>query len=237
MRIALELAPGTVSDETNYSATGSYIDNKNVRFWRGKPETIGGWTAFTDDVLTGICRGVLPWSDRFGRVNVAFGTNTHLFVSRLGEMADITPSGLLDGTVDTTLYDGGYGSAGYGRGAYDVGLVEETARSWSLVNWGEALIASPSGGGIYLWENDLTADATVIAAAPSAVNRVLVTATRQVCAIGCPEEVSNAYNPMCIRFSDIEDYDEWTSAPDNNAYEYIVPGGGSVIDGRVFGED
>lgn len=50
------------------------------------------------------------------------------------------------------------GGPGYGIGAYDVGdygqgstLTEYFPRTWSMDQWGQNLIASPRGGGIYEW--------------------------------------------------------------------------------------
>ena len=42
MRIALDVPPGLVSDDTTFSSTGRYEDAANMRFWRGRPQTIGG---------------------------------------------------------------------------------------------------------------------------------------------------------------------------------------------------
>lgn len=55
----------------------------------------------------------------------------------------------------------GLGSAGYGTGAYGSGTygspssVDVAARTWSLDNWGEFLVAAPRGGDIYEWTPDV----------------------------------------------------------------------------------
>ncbi len=47
----------------------------------------------------------------------------------------------------------GYGTGGYGTGGYGSpsSAQELDARTWSLVNWGQNLIANPNWGGIYEW--------------------------------------------------------------------------------------
>jgi hypothetical protein len=55
-------------------------------------------------------------------------------------------------------------------------------------------------------------------------------------ALGCNEEVSGVFNPLCIRWSDIEDYTDWTSTAQNNAGEWILESGGRIVCGRVIGD-
>lgn len=47
----------------------------------------------------------------------------------------------------------GYGTGGYGSGSYGGSSSSNTlfARTWSLSQWGQNLIANPRGGGIYEW--------------------------------------------------------------------------------------
>lgn len=237
MRIPLTLLPGVVSDETPNSVPGNYADAQNIRFRYGRPETIGAWEEFTDDVLSGVCRSALAWTDNLGVQNIAFGTNTHLYVIKAGSLYDITPVGLDVGAIDTEFFDGGYGSGGYGMGGYGVGQNEDTARTWSLACYGESLMASPAGGTIYWWQNDPMVPAGALSGAPGSVNRMTVASTRQVIAFGCEQELGGIYNPMCIRASDIEDPTDWTTGSGDNVSEDILEGGGLIIDGRPFGDD
>jgi hypothetical protein len=64
---------------------------------------------------------------------------------------------------------------------------------------------------------------------------MLVAAQDQVFALGCNEEASGNFNPLCIRHSGIRDNTEWTTAPDTTAREYILPGGGRIVAGRTIG--
>jgi hypothetical protein len=80
MKIPLELPPGLVSDDTSFAAAGRYEDGSNVRFWRGAPQTIGGWATLTTETVSGKCRNLRPWTDNDDILNVALGTHSHLYV-------------------------------------------------------------------------------------------------------------------------------------------------------------
>lgn len=234
MRIRFDPPPGLVSDDTTFAARGAWEDSSNIRFWRGGPQTIGGWVALAGERLPGRCRAVLPWTDLSGDLNIGFGTHSHLVVYAGGSLFDITPAGLAAGGID------GVGGPGYGAGAWDTGDYSAPhsdwfPRSWSLDNYGQALVASPRDGTIYLWENDTGTPAAALAGAPVRVNAMLVTPERQILALGCNEEASGAFNPLCIRGCDIEDPESWTSAPDNNAFEHVLKGGGRIVTARLFG--
>jgi hypothetical protein len=136
----------------------------------------------------------------------------------------------------------GTGSTGYGTGGYGVGGhgspsdAEYFPRTWALGAWGQNLIASPRGGTIYEWDAaDTGAPATVLTNAPAQVTHALVTPTRQVMALGASEELSGAFNPACIRVSDVGDNTAWLTRSDNLAEEIILPGGGRLLAGRVIG--
>lgn len=235
MKFTLDLPPGLAGDETSFAAAGRWADGSNVRFWRGRPQVIGGWERLTETALSGVCRSVLPWTDNAGVLNLAFGTHAGLQVWRDGVVSNVTPAGMVAGAVD------GSGGQGYGTGAFSAGGYSEPStaeffpRSWSLAAWGERLLASPRGGGLYLWGNDLASPAAAVEGAPEKVSHMLVAPQDQIFALGCEEEVSGAFNPLCIRHSGVRAPESWTTAPDTTAREYVLPGGGRIVAGRVMG--
>lgn len=235
MRVPIAPPAGLVSDETTFASPGAWADGNNVRFWRGKAQVIGGWTSASDSTLTGVCRSVLSWIDNDGESVIAFGTHSSLQVLKSGQLYDISPTGLFPGNIDSAGGPG-FGVGGYGEGPYSGGLTTEWwARTWSLSNWGEGLIANPRGKRIYYWDNNTANDAVLIANAPELVTFAMVTPERQVLAFGCNEELSNVFNPMCIRGSDIGDYDDWTTSPSNNAFEHILEGSGRIVGAAMLG--
>ena len=58
----------------------------------------------------------------------------------------------------------------------------------------------------------------------------------QVFALGCNEEVSGTFNPLCVRHSSVRNNAQWsTSASGSTAREYILTGGGRSVAGRMCG--
>jgi hypothetical protein len=91
-RTPLSIAPGLVADDTSFAAEGAWLDGDKVRFWRGKPQVIGGWESFIQTQLTGVCRAALGWTDIAGVFNAAFGTHSNLQIAYGGALYDITPT-------------------------------------------------------------------------------------------------------------------------------------------------
>lgn len=239
MRVPLEIPPGIASDDTTFSDP-RWAAGDNVRFWQGKPETIGGCVdALNGSTLTGVCRAILPLGKTSGGAIMAFGTHSKLQVWQGGALYDITPVGLSAGAIDSTSGTGGGG--GYGRGTYSSGTWSSSSsswfcRTWSLSTWGTYLIGNPRGDTIYEWQGDTGVVAAAIANAPATVTYALTTPQRQIMALGCNEEVSADFNPNCIRWCEIEDNTNWTSGAASNAGEYILDSSaGRIVAGRVIG--
>lgn len=136
----------------------------------------------------------------------------------------------------------GTGGRGYGTGAYGVGGygepsdIEYFPRTWSFGLLGQALVASPREGAIYVWENDTSARATWLENSPLRNASVMTTPERSVVALGTEEEASpHTYNPRCIRHSDPRDETVWITDTDSLAREKILEGAGRVVAGRGAG--
>lgn len=173
------------------------------------------------------------------------GANTYTYT--FGSNATSTTSGggsavLIQPHVYITagLVDGG-GEGGYGSGTYSTGTYSSPqagsnrVRVWSLAAWGQQLMASPSGGKIYQWSNNAANVATTVSGAPAQVTYMIVAPQDQVFALGCNEEASGTFNPLCIRHSSVRLNTEWNTASSTTAREYILPGGGRIVAGRVIG--
>lgn len=237
MRQRLEIPNGINTDDTAFKYPGNWFDADQVRFWKGSPEVVGGWESVTNSLLTGVCRSVHTWVDNASLTNIALGQHNQLTLCQDSVLFDITPSsGFTPGAIDGT------GGSGYGTGTYGTGDYSEPSASayfpltWSLDNWGESLMANPRNQTIFWWQNDTGTKAAALTNAPAKVAYMLVAYTRQVMAFGCNEESSGTYNPMCIRFSNIEDPEDWTTASNNNAGEVILEGGGRIVGARAIGE-
>lgn len=238
MREPLALPPGIFPDDTSFETPGRWRDASLVRFWRGLAQSVGGWEDALGTTLTGVCRAIHAWTDNSPQLNVAFGTNSNLQLFQGGLIFDITPtSGFTAGLVDGT------GGAGYGTGAYSTGTYSTPSTAnyfpltWSLSTWGQSLMANPRGQTIFWWQNVTGTPAAALTGAPAEVTYALVTKTRQVMALGCNEETSGTFNPLCIRFSDIEDPTDWSTTVTNNAGEVILEGGGRIVGALPVGDN
>jgi hypothetical protein len=179
----------------------------------------------------------------------AVTANTWSFVAGSNANADATGGGsavvvtpqrpFMAGQIDGT------GSSGYSTGAYSVGPYSSISaadyfpRTWSTGAWGGQLLASPRGGTIFQWLNDTTQRATALPGAPAQITQMLVAPNGggfQVFALGCNQEVSGVFNPMCIRHSSIRNNTEWNTAAGTTAREYVLTGGGRIVGGLMLGE-
>ena len=130
----------------------------------------------------------------------------------------------------------GYTSTGWGSAApAGVGLGVQL-RLWSQANFGEDLIFNPRGGGLYYWE--VNANPTIFdrgtllttGDTPDVCNFVMVSdASRFVICFGVNDYGSAVQNPMLVRWSDQEDYTQWTPSVTNQAGSYTLSHGSQII--------
>ena len=130
----------------------------------------------------------------------------------------------------------GWGTGGFGEGTWNTPRTESTfvqeLRTWSLDNWGEDLIASPRGGGIYVWDKSvgLGTRATIIANAPiTNLNVIVSPENRQLISLGAHNGVSN--DALFIAWTDNEDFTTWIPAIDNTAGDKRLDQGSELVAG------
>lgn len=201
--------PGLNSDDTTFSAEGRWADGNNVRFWQGKPQVIGGFSAAVTLGSGTRCNAIATFRIADGTTKWVFGTVSVLYGGDAGSAPSlITPVGLASGIS-----------------------------SWSMAAWGATLLVCPqrSGTGDTLYQWTPGTAAAVVTQAPDQITYMLVTPERQVLALGCNEEVSGTFNGRCIRGCDLEDLTDWTTTATNNAFEHILDGSGRIVAGRMVG--
>lgn len=137
------------------------------------------------------------------------------------------------GTADSVVGTG-YGAGTYGSGTYgtprDSGI-EIELRVWSLQNYGTDLMASPSGGGIYLWEEGASDTGVVVSGAPTYVRAMFITGERFVMALG-----TGALTPMTVKWPDQDDPTDWTPSAANTANERTLQSGSKLMGGTELGD-
>jgi hypothetical protein len=123
-------------------------------------------------------------------------------------------------------------------------------RLWSQSNFGENLVFCARGGPMYYWDTnpaptifdrgvEIRAGTTVGGAlvdstCPAIVNFVIISdASRFVIALGCNDPTgtyaTTALDPMQIRWSDQESYYTWDPATTNQAGDYRLSHGSSIV--------
>jgi hypothetical protein len=316
--LPIELPPGIVKVDSPNAAKGRYVDCDKVRFEKGLPEKWLGWEKFIDDQLDGIARGATSWTNIYGNINVAIGTNTKLYaIVGNDSLTDITPiraTGTLgtdpitttDGETEVTIADTAHGvligdtvnltgadavggitidgdylvtsvpsanaytiehssaatsdatgggasavysyrlnignvgtiaglgwSAGpWGDGTWSTPRTEGLAielRVWSLSEYGNDLMASPSNGGLYLWQQATDTEAEIVTNAPTAIRSMFITGERFVIALG-------TLTPMTIQWPDRDDITDWTPSTANTANIRALQQGSKLVAGTSLVE-
>jgi len=130
----------------------------------------------------------------------------------------------------------GFASTGWGSPAPSGIGIGTQLRLWSQSNYGEDLIFNPRGGGLYYWQvnaNPNIYDRGVLLTAgdtPDIANYVTVSdASRFVICFGVNDYGSAVQNPMLVRWSDQEDFTQWTPAVTNQAGSYTLSHGSQII--------
>ena len=128
----------------------------------------------------------------------------------------------------------GWGAGSWGNGTWGTARTSNVAtnaiRIWSLDHWGEELLASPRDGAIYDWKPALGVGtrAAVLPAAPLYSKCILVgMPERHLIAFGA--EYLGVYDPMLIRWCDVENYGSWVASATNSAGSIRAVGGSTIM--------
>ena len=128
----------------------------------------------------------------------------------------------------------GWGAAAWGLeewgDARTVTSVELSARIWSLDNFGEDLVATHEGGGLYQWDASVGVGdrAVVITNAPIQNELTMVTTPdRHLVAFGSHD--GSNQDLMLIKWADQESLTDWTATATNTAGSQILSGGSRIL--------
>ena len=133
----------------------------------------------------------------------------------------------------------GWGTGPWGFGSWGNGLPgAEPLRIWNQANFGEDLIFGPRGGGLFYWDATGGVGARGVNIAgmmgasdvPTAVSKLLVSdVSRFVLCFGVNPLGGSVLDPMLIRWSDQEDFLNWTPAITNQAGDLRLSLGSQII--------
>lgn len=224
--------PGINKQATPTLNEGGWSDGNLVRFRDGLPQPIGGWVRTLATPFQGVCRMLHAWATLASARLVALGTSAALYVADGDTLNDITPAGLAPGQASNS-YGMGWGSGPWGAGTYGTSrsglVVTGDLRLWSLDHWGEDLVACIRGGGMYAWAptGGFGVKAAAIPGAPAVSGSILVgMPERHLIAFG--SSAGAAYDPLLVRWSDVEDRTSWIATATNSAGSYRIVGGSEI---------
>jgi hypothetical protein len=225
---ALNTATG--STRIVVSATGIGISDGNYVAFTSQTATVGG-NIFLNNI------GVSYLVSTIDASSFAVDVSDTAAATSSSAGGDVTLHRLLP--AGASIAQPGYGwSAGtYGLSTYGTPRTSSNItiqiRQWSLVNWGEDLLACPRGGKIYLWDatNGTEIRAVVVTASPTINNQILITPDSQfLISLGCTDE-TGTYDPLLIRWSSQEDYNDWTASATNTAGSNPLGTGSRIVGG------
>jgi hypothetical protein len=130
----------------------------------------------------------------------------------------------------------GYGVGTYGSGAYGIGIAPAqgagtpiTATDWSLINFGEILIANPAGGPLYQWQPEgAIINANIIGTAPITADGIELVMPEQII-IAWQTSFNGFVNPLRLSWCDAGNFNVWTPTATNFAGGFIIPLGSKIV--------
>lgn len=210
----------TVNDVAHGGQVGDY-----VRFANADP--VGGITIDGEYQIQSV-----PNSDSYTILHSAQATST---VSGGGGSVNYEYDISAGGTTASTAT--GYGTGPYGREGYGNARTGSTLilniRTWALDNWGEDLLASPSGGAIYHWDRSLGTGQRAVALGGDAphINQYMIISTRNrhVIALGAYDSFNDRIDPLLIRWSSSENLNDWTPTSTNTSGDLRIYSGSKIV--------
>jgi hypothetical protein len=161
-----------------------------------------------------------------GTFSMAGGTAGYTYYINIGPPAAGTGYGF-----------GGYGSGLYGGGA--AGTVQTgtpiTATDWTFDNWGEILLACPTGGGIYQYDpTGGFLNAGLVGTAPAYNGGMFVSTQQQILVTWAStqtEAIGVVQDPMLVQWSASGDYTDFTVSDVTQAGNFRIPFGSTIMGG------
>lgn len=208
----------TIRDVAHGTLVGDYVNFSGAT-------AVGGLTVLGDYTVTTV-------------VDVDNYTITHASTassSATGGGAAVTYRYEINIGTASSVSGRGFGAGPFGMGTFGTPRTLSNiligARTWTLDNWGEDLIANPTNLGIYVWDTSVgftSNPATLITQAPSSAKAIFVSSeNRHLVALGAHDGVND--NPMLIRWCSSEDYTDWTPTLLNTAGDKQLDQGNELL--------
>jgi hypothetical protein len=194
--------------------------------------SVGDWI----DITTALTVGGIPLQG-YWRVTAIVDASDYQITTTTAATSSVGPTGnasisylLPSGyAVNTPL--GGYGIGDYGAGDYGIagsGAITGYLRQWSLDQFGQDLIASPTGGKIYYWQPPTIQPATVVDASAPTQNLVVFVVGQAQIIVAAGTSVGASLFPTLVRWCDSGDFTDWVATATNQAGSFQLPTGSRI---------
>ena len=87
----VQFKPGVNRESTSFADEQGWFDSDLIRFRKGRPEKLGGWTKISADTLTGTTRSLHAWITLGALKLMGVGTNVKFYIEQGSQYNDITP--------------------------------------------------------------------------------------------------------------------------------------------------
>ena len=99
----IQFAAGISKEGTDYTADQGWTDSDKIRFRKGRPEKIGGWTKFSLNTFQGVCRSLYTWATLGSTKHTGVGTNLKFYITEGVNFNDVTPLRATTSAGDVTF--------------------------------------------------------------------------------------------------------------------------------------
>jgi hypothetical protein len=240
----LRLPPGFYNNGTEYMAAGRYVKGDLVRWHGDAIEPIQGWQKRYDpvanadlaplwpDPATEAARSMIAIGSETLGVDAYIGTNKEIYrITTSNAVQVVTPADFIDQGKNVST-SSGYGLYRYSFGQYGTKRPASQTRpnnafSWGFSEWGYWPVAVARGiSGLKVFIKEPT-DALFepIPNSPAGAFDVVVTDERIMMVIGTTDDF------RLVKWSDQEDYNQWTPAATNQAGDFHLAGTGRLLRG------
>tara|TARA_R110001583_G_scaffold70404_2_gene199146 strand:- start:492 stop:2384 length:1893 start_codon:yes stop_codon:yes gene_type:complete len=101
--LKVQFTPGIKKEGTALTAKGGWFDANLVRFRKGLPEKIGGWTKDTPKTFLSTCRALHSWVDLNITKYLGLGTTWKYYIQEGANFNDVTPIRATTSAGDVTF--------------------------------------------------------------------------------------------------------------------------------------
>lgn len=202
----------------------------------------------SDDQYTFLIPTVVGGLTIYGTYPVVETLSANTFSISASQLATSTDTVSMNGgdaqlqyflTLGPSALGSGYGTGNYGEGGYGTGVAPNAqtgiplvTSDWTLDNWGENLLACSRQGQIFEWQpNSGFQNMKLVNNAPVFNGGIFVSMPAQILVAWGSSFNDLQYDPLLVRWSDQEDYYNWTAMANNQAGSYRIPTGSKIMGG------